>query len=334
MAHFSVNENTQIHYDLFPNCAPVTTFFMHGNLASNRWWMPTVELMKKQYPTGAGSIICAEFRGCGGSTSPKSESEVTMQTFASDFVSLIRSLNLGKVNLVGHSTGGLIASLMLAEAPELFNKAYLLDPVGAEGVKFDDSMIQAFEAMKIDKDLTGVVIGSTIYKNNADSDYFRNILVEDAFHAVKNVGHLVLKALDGLDIRSNLAAVDHDVMVAHGQHDTLLPMEESRKMAKLFKNGKFQVLDDCGHCTNVEQPEYFVKSMSAHLYAQAIQQAGSAFRWSGYETPLFDGYLYHRPQPNEFSAGKFFLESANICLRSPAICINPINFKQILSQAY
>lgn len=269
MALFTTNQNININYDLFSDLVPTTTLFLHGNLASNRWWMPTVEILQKQKGGKdlKGSVICAEFRGCGGSSAPKSEDEVTMKNFANDFIQLVRSLNLGKINLVGHSTGGLIAAMMLAEAPELFNKAFLLDPVGAEGVKFDSAMIQAFEAMKLDKNLTGVVIGSTILNNNPDTPYFKDIITEDAFKSVKAVGHLVLKALDGLDVRASLQAVKNPVMVVHGEQDVLLSRAESEKLAALLPNGKFEVLAGCGHCANVEKPEFFVEKFSRFLYA-------------------------------------------------------------------
>ncbi len=270
MALFEVSNGTKINYDVFPNLLPTTSVFLHGNLASNRWWMPTVELFKTQAATTGqkpmGSMICLEFRGCGQSSAPKNDSEVTMQNFANDFIALIKSMKLSPVNLVGHSTGGTIAAMMLATAPELFNKAYLLDPVGAEGVKFDSAMIAAFDAMKVDKELTAVVIGSTIYKNNASASYFKDVLVEDAFKSVNAVGHLVLKALDGLDIRESLKKVPNSVKVVHGEFDTLLSKDESEKLAKLFKNGQFETLMGCGHCANVENPKLFVQNVSQFLF--------------------------------------------------------------------
>ncbi len=271
MSLFKTNQNIQINYELFPNLVPTTTIFIHGNLASNRWWMPMIDVLKKQTDSHdpailKGSVICAEFRGCGGSSVPKTEDEVTMKNFSNDFIQLLRSMNLGPVNLVGHSTGGVIAAMMLVEAPELFNKAFLLDPVGAEGVKFDDAMIEAFEAMKVDRNLTAMVIGSTILNNDGESAFFKEILVEDAFKAVKAVGHLVLKALDGLDIRDSLKKVKHPVMVVHGDQDVLLPQTESEKMAALFVNGRFDVLAGCGHCANIEKPELFVQKFSQFLY--------------------------------------------------------------------
>ncbi|OFZ31793.1 MAG: carboxylesterase [Bdellovibrionales bacterium RIFCSPHIGHO2_01_FULL_40_29] len=264
-----MNSATKISYDVFPNTIPTTTVFLHGNLSSNRWWIPSVEMLKAKYATISdkkGSIVCVEFRGCGKSSDPKSESEVTMQNFANDFIMLIRSMNWGPVNLVGHSTGGLIAAMMLAAAPELFNKAYLLDPVGAEGVKFDEAMIQAFDQMKVDKNLTAAIIGSTIYNNDATTSFFKDIIVEDAFRSVKAVGHLVLKAIDGLDVRSQLKEVTHPVKVVHGEFDQLLSRVESEKLSQLFKNGQFEVLMGCGHCANVENPKQFTQSLSDFLF--------------------------------------------------------------------
>lgn len=271
MPEFNVNPETKINYNVVTNCVPQTTFFIHGNLASNRWWMPTTEELKTRYPQAKGNVICAEFRGCGDSSAPQSEDEVTMDIFAQDFIALIRSLSpeitKGKINLLGHSTGGLIAAMMLAKAPELFSKAFLLDPVGAEGVKFDPSMIQAFEAMKSDKNLTGVVIGSTILNNNPESSFFKDVIVPDAYKAVQQVGHLVLKALDGLDVRESLKTAEHSVLVVHGEKDQLLSREESEKLSKLFKNGKFEILPGCGHCGNIENTKLFVDTMSTFLYA-------------------------------------------------------------------
>lgn len=269
MALFATSQNYKINYDTFSNLVPETTLFIHGNLASNRWWMPTIEALKtSNNQANTGHVICAEFRGCGRSEPPRSPADVTMDSFANDFIELVRSLKFTKpINIVGHSTGGLIAALMLAKAPELFNKAYLLDPVGAEGVKFNTEMIQAFEAMKVDKNLTGVVIGSTIYNNDANNVFFKNIIVEDAFAAVKSVGHLVLQALDGLDVRETLKTVKHPVKVVHGEFDNLLLKTESEKLAALLPHGTFETLPGCGHCANVENVNVFLKNFSHFLYA-------------------------------------------------------------------
>lgn len=258
----------EINFDVRPGLVPESVFFIHGNLASNRWWLPAEEVWtaKAKSRPATGSLIYGEFRGCGKSSAPKNESEVDMHRFADDFIGLIKANGLGPVHLVGHSTGGLIAALMMAKEPTLFKKAVLLDPVGATGVTFDPSMIAAFEQMKADRGLTATVIGSTIHENDASSDFFQQVIVEDAFSAVKSVGHLVLKALDGLDARTELKTVRNSILVLHGEHDRLLSVDASRALADLMPGARFETFMGCGHCANVEAPKKFVEKVDSFLF--------------------------------------------------------------------
>jgi 3-oxoadipate enol-lactonase len=258
----------KIHFEVYPNELPQTTLFVHGNLASNRWWMPVRKAWQNAGDTTnfKGSMIVAEFRGCGQSTPPADLQEVDMQLFAKDFLALIKSLNVGPVNIVGHSTGGLIAGIMAATEPALVNKVLLLDPVGAGGVTFDQSMTAAFEAMKVDRKLTAAVIGSTILNNDAEAPFFKHEIVDDAFVAVKNVGAWVLESLDGLDVREKLKAVKAPTLVLHGEQDVLLPRADSEEIARLM-GGRFQVLKGCGHCANLENPELLVEVAHSFLFS-------------------------------------------------------------------
>ncbi len=274
MPFHRVNDDTGfiLHFEVIKNILPQNTLFIHGNCASNRWWYPAQEIWKSQSQDKnlKGSMILGEFRGCGQSSTPQNESEVEMHRFANDFLSLVKELNVAPLNLVGHSTGGLIAALMMSKESALFNKALLLDPVGAQGVKFDTSMIAAFEQMKTNKDLVATVIGATIHNNDPQSHFFKNIVVEDAFHAVKAVGHLVLKALDPLDVRAELHKISNEVLVLHGEFDQLLPVQDSKNLATLFKRGKFETILQQGHCWNVENPAGFVQRTNEFLFSVSI----------------------------------------------------------------
>lgn len=270
MALFATNDGTgfRMNYDAFPGLVPENTLFIHGNLASGRWFLPAQEVLEKNAKgqAWAGTLVTADFRGCGKSSAPNSPEEVDMFRFAADYIALVKELKLAPVNLIGHSTGGLIAAVMMSLEPNLFKKAVLLDPVGATGVTFNDAMIGAFEAMKTDKDLVATVMNTTIHGNDAGSDFFRQVVVEDAFAAVKVVGHLVLKALDGLDIRSNVAKIPHPVLVMHGDQDVILPISEAENLAKLLPHGRFETLKGHGHSALVEDPKMFVEKVRGFLF--------------------------------------------------------------------
>ena len=238
--------------------------FLHGNLASRRWWYPSIEVMKSM-GGGAGTAHLLEFPGCGEAPAPKSLQEVNMFRWAENFCSVLEQTATAPMDLVGHSTGGLVAALMLAHRPDLFHRAVLLDPVGATGVHFEESMHGAFAAMKSDRELTATVIGSTIYGNKPESLFFQNSIVPDAFHAVGSVGAWVLQALDGLDIRNQLKTVSSPVLVLHGEHDALLPVADSEALAALLPQGQFEIFAGAGHCANVELPKNLVEKMRSFL---------------------------------------------------------------------
>jgi len=273
MSLFTVPDGTnfQMNYEKIEGLLPKTTLFIHGNLASNRWWYPAEKVWKSQaadkpMSERQGLMLLAEFRGCGQSSAPSDSSEFDLRLFAKDFVSLLRSLNLGKVNLVGHSTGGLVAALMLSQAPELFEKAILLDPVGAKGIPFQDHIEEAYRLMKLDKKLLASVMAATIYNCDQSSDFFRQIVVEDAFAAIQVVGSMIVKAMNYFDASAEIGMVKNQVLVLHGEKDTLLPLEESRALAQLLENSQFQVIKNHGHCLNVEDPQAFVEIANRYLF--------------------------------------------------------------------
>jgi 3-oxoadipate enol-lactonase len=256
---------TGMNFEKFDGLLPFPTLFLHGNLASTRWWHPTAELFKAE-PAGNGALIAADWRGCGQSDAPKEGEALNIEDLAKDYIELVKHLGFEQVDIVGHSTGGLIAVVAMGMEPGLFRNALLLDPVGLNGVSFDDSMIAAFEQMQKDKNITAAVIGGTIYNNDSSSDYFNNVLVEDAQVAVNQVGIPVLRMLDGINCEGYAKKVTARVSVLHGEHDELLPVADSKAIAEFLANGSFHTIPGHGHCTNVESPETFKKCLETYLY--------------------------------------------------------------------
>ncbi|MFN8769450.1 MAG: alpha/beta fold hydrolase [Neisseriaceae bacterium] len=268
---FKINDGTEfnMNYEIIENVVPQTTLFIHGNLSSNRWWYPSVEIWKSQAAGKSykGHIILAEFRGCGLSSAPRSESEINMRTLANDFLELINHLDLQKLNLVGHSTGGIISAIMLSKNKDLFNKIVLLDPIGPKGFKLPISRMIAHEPMKFSKKLTEMAVGSIIHNNNYSDDFFKNVIVEDAYKAVKNIGSAVFKDVANLDVSKEFKNIDNHVLVLHGEFDKFLPVDDSKLFASLFKNGDFMLVPNHGHCLNLEDPVKFCGIAGKFLFA-------------------------------------------------------------------
>lgn len=262
MPFFDAN-GFRIHYSETSNSAPEDIIFLHGNLGANIWWEPT-EKAWMQGATGRKSLIFMEWRGSGQSQGPNQESDLHMENLADDVVTLAE-LRGGNVNLVGHSTGGLIAILAMAKRPDLFRKAVLLDPVGAKGIHFGPELLSAFKAMQINRELCATVILSTI-QSGLHNQKLKEKIVNSAFgiHALNWLG--ILHALDGVDYEAEIEKIPNAVLVLHGEQDVLLPKVDSVRMAELLPNGKFIEIPRRGHCTNLEDPALFTEITRSFLF--------------------------------------------------------------------
>ncbi len=257
-----------MNVDVTSNVLPLDTIFLHGNLASNTWWEPALAEWKSQAKPGLeGRFIAAEWRGYGKSEAPKTEEELHPAALAEDYIQLCEKLGVKKACLVGHSTGGIIALYAMLKAPQLFDRAVLLDSVGATGVQFGPEMYAAFTQMSQDRAVTEAVMNGTIHNNDMKNPLFQRI-VDDTYSAAKINWHGVPKMLHITNISKDLDKIQQKILVLHGEHDPVIPVESSRLLAAGLPNAKLDIMPNQGHSTNVENPKLFVTKVNEFLYAR------------------------------------------------------------------
>lgn len=260
----------RMNVGILERAVPMDTLFIHGNLASNTWWRPAVDIWEKQPEPGSqGRLILAEWRGCGESAAPETADELRPERLADDYVALLEILNVDKACLVGHSTGGLIGLCAIGKAPERFARAVLLDPVGATGVKFPKEAYDSFTRMSRDRDYCAAVIGATIHGHDPQRPHplFERI-VDDAFGVAELVWHGIPDGLSNVDITEQLDRIRQPILVLHGEHDWVLPKEDSAALAAKLPNGRFEEIKGQGHSTNVEAPGLFVRLVNDFLFGR------------------------------------------------------------------
>ena len=258
----------RMHYEVIPGVVETDTLLIHGNLASNVWWEPSIAVWKAKAAEKGGklpcSLILAEWRGCGASSGPATEADLEMTTLADDYVQLLHHLKIKKANVIGHSTGGTIALLAMAQEPALFNKAVLLDPASPKGITLSNELLAAMEAMRTNRELCSQVMASTIHGCDTNSTLFRRILDSSmGMHLVNWKG--VTTVLGRTRLLGKMADVNHPVLVLHGEHDAIIPLADCEELVAALKNGKLQKLPGQGHSCNVEAPAKFVDIASKFL---------------------------------------------------------------------
>lgn len=255
-----------MNVDVLEGVLPSDTIFLHGNLASNTWWEPSMAILKaKARPDYKGRAILAEWRGCGKSQAPNSEEELHPAAMAEDYIQLCDKLHIAKANLVAHSTGGIISLYAMLKKPELFERAVLLDTVGASGVQFGPEMYTAFTQMSQDRTMCETVMGGTILGNDPHSPLFKRI-VDDAMGIAKINWHGVPHMLHVTDMTAELKNIRQPILILHGKQDPVIPLETAMTLAAGLPDARLEVLEHNGHSTNVENPELFVAKMTSFLF--------------------------------------------------------------------
>src|SRR6266446_7295196 len=105
--------------------APVV--FVHGAFSDLRFWEPQRQVIAQQY-----RFIAYNYRYHGTAPWPDAGQDYSAATHTADLAAFIRELNAGPVHLVTLSYGGLLATLVASEHPELLRSLTLAEPaIGA-----------------------------------------------------------------------------------------------------------------------------------------------------------------------------------------------------------
>jgi len=96
---------------------------VHGGLSDYRTWLPLMPELGETNRTIALSLrhyYPEQWNGKGN--------DLSLQQHADDLVEFIKTMQLGPVELLGHSRGGLVSMLVASQHPELVDKLILADP--------------------------------------------------------------------------------------------------------------------------------------------------------------------------------------------------------------
>lgn len=112
----------------------VPVLFLHGNVSSATWWEETMVALPAGYRG-----IAPDQRGFGDAELEKKiDATNGMGDLADDAIALLDYLGIEKAHIVGNSLGGMVVWRMMADYPERFLTATLVDtgsPYGFGGTK-------------------------------------------------------------------------------------------------------------------------------------------------------------------------------------------------------
>jgi pimeloyl-ACP methyl ester carboxylesterase len=115
---FAEVNGVKLHYLVAGQGDPV--ILVHGYAETSHMWLPLIKQLQKNH-----LVIAPDLRGFGESGMP--ESNYTKAVMAQDIHALAQSLQLGKVRIVGHDIGLMVAYAYAAQYPAEVDRIALMD---------------------------------------------------------------------------------------------------------------------------------------------------------------------------------------------------------------
>lgn len=260
---------------------------LHGNLGCWDWLSLVLPLLPNEL-----RVIAAEWRGSGDSDKPEPEpdySNYAMDVHARDMLGLLDVLDIQRCHLYGHSTGCIIASHLLAMAPQRFGRVLMLDPVTPLGLALAPGQIAVLTQMKADRDLTWAGMASavpTLFRPETlvagQSPQFaeatsqaQRALFERVIERTRVLSdgiwfgtpHNLAREWDSGELAKQMPQMQHEHLLLYGKQDYWIPREHVDRMAQALPNCRLEVFPYVGHSMNIEQPLLFARIFSDFLRA-------------------------------------------------------------------
>jgi non-heme chloroperoxidase len=244
MSTITTKDGTEIYYKDW-GTGPIVTFSHGWPLSADMWDGQMLFLAQNGF-----RAVAHDRRGHGRSSQASSRND--MDGYADDLAAVIEALNLDKITMVGHSTGGgevaryigrhgtkrISQVVLIAAVPPLLLRT-ANNPEGLPLEVFDGLRTGlAKDRAQFYKDFAPVFYGA----NRPDSKVSQGTL--DQFWAwsmqsgLKNA-YESIKAFSETDFTEDLRKFDVPTLVLHGEDDQIVPVKNSAmKTARLVKGAK------------------------------------------------------------------------------------------------
>lgn len=240
--------------------------FIHGLGSSADRWLDIPDALSMYYHTIAVDLI-----GFGASDKPTNVN-YTIDKFSEFMLEFIHKIGLSgdhkKITLVGHSLGGYIAVEIAIKNMSLIEKIVLLDSSGflrgptplleqyLNAAKYPsyDNVRNVFEQLASKPwKVSPVLINTFITRINSPCAKYP---FESAYQN---------STTTQIDLSRLKSIEDIPTLIIWGDNDNLIPIEYSEPFTKVFKNYKFEMIDDAGHAPFAEKPAIICEILHSFL---------------------------------------------------------------------
>ncbi len=258
--YVTMSHGGRVYYEAEGEGEPI--LFLHGHTLDMRMWEPQLEAFKHDY-----RVIRVDFCGYGHSSD---QEEGVQFTYVDDVVTLMDSLHLDRVHLVGLSMGSFVASEMVALHSDRLITA-LLASGNIRKRKGPSEPMDSIESAARDVEIAAIReqgvdnwkhdwIEQLITGGGSNSESIRESLTQQVMDWNGwQLLHKEARLYYGYEAWDSLKARQPElpVLILSGEQEH----KGKNPMLPYLPNGRQVIIPDCGHMSNMERPEEF----NAHL---------------------------------------------------------------------
>ncbi|MFX1452095.1 MAG: alpha/beta fold hydrolase [Promethearchaeota archaeon] len=234
-----------------------TLFFIHGFTGNVEEWYFQISHFKKTY-----KVIAIDLRGHG--KSEIEDYEISINDLTEDINVFLEKKGIKKVNLAGHSMGGMVAQLFALNHKDKVSKLVLISTTpGRPSYKLPESFINSIKSMTIDELINYMSKAASIPLEKINPErrkFYKKLQDWSVIRRGKGISIDTyinyLKASANVDLRERLKEITVPTLVVCGDRDQLLTKRNSKYLHANIPNSSLIIFPECGHAP---QREYFVE---------------------------------------------------------------------------
>jgi proline iminopeptidase len=269
---------TRIYYKVLGRGEPIVA--LHGGPGfDHRQFLPFIDELAAHH-----EVILFDQRGTGLSSGPVDSASITIDNFIGDIEEVRIAFGIERMNLLGHSWGGVLAMHYAVRYPERLRSLILCSTT---------PWVDGFDAMRAEieqrrtpedaKELAEIGASPAFEANDPEAVerfwrvYFRPYFPDPSMvsrmdlrftkNTLENssaVAGYILRSVGAFDLRRSLRSVRVPTLILHGDSDPL-PLEYAEQIHESIPGSELVVLRHSGHWIFVDATERFTESIEDFL---------------------------------------------------------------------
>lgn len=275
--HLEIN-GTSLFYKTMGSGEPIVV--LHGGPGfDHRQFLPYIWELAAQH-----KVILFDQRGTGLSSGPVDATSISIDTFIADIEGIRKAFGIEKMNLLGHSWGGILAMHYGIRHPEKL-RSLILCSTAASFESFAE-MRTKYEADRLPEDaaLLEEIYSSDGFQNGdpevierfwrvffkpyfADQSLVSKMDLQFTENTIKNgnaVAGFILQSIGEFDLHEDLRAIRSPTLVIHGKADPM-PVRYAEMIHESIAGSELVAVEGSGHWLFVDATEVFTSSILEFL---------------------------------------------------------------------